>query len=514
MKATLQYILRTDRPRPDGSALIYLRLTINRNNKLMLSTYRSIPLKAKFKHLTLEEVESFPCRANELESGKMLRDELYCWDKQKGRATRGFGSSESLNQFLNEELVRAENIIYDFAKRKKALTAEAFRSAFKKENVNKTFYDYCHEQLTTSRDNTLSDETIEGYLHVIRKLDRYKPGLRMEEIDFKFLNKYYNWMQKQKSEGGRGNVRSTANKNMKTIRTMILLAIKNGDFMEEHYPFKNFRIGETMSELTSRDFLEPEELMKLETILHNYTPPTSADYKRLTPAERKQRRDAGEITASEFETLRNFLFACYTGLRYRDMTLLDTQLHINGKWVENPYTFQRSFRYYIDLEAMHKTGKPLIVPLIDKAFKLLDINKSGLAFRVTSNQKTNKNLKRLAKYARINKVLSFHVARHTFATTCFTYGIPAEVGQKLLGHKSEKFIKVYTHLTQNRLFHEMDKVNKGFNEHEQLLRVVHKQDHPFISNATSLKLERLMELLSKMDDDKIDKIETIVKVVS
>jgi len=326
-------------------------------------------------------------------------------------------------------------------------------------------------------------------------------------------------MQRPVSEGGLGNMRSTANKNMKTIRTMLLLAIKNGDFMVEHYPFKDFKIGETMSELTSRDFLEPEEIMKLEDLMAKYYPPSDSDYKRVKPAERKARIENGILSISEYETLKNFLFACYTGLRYRDISLLNANLHINGKWVQNPYTFIRSFRYYIDIEAMHKTGRALIVPLIDKATALIDVKKEGLAFVVRSNQKTNKSLKRIAKLAKISKVLSFHVARHTFATTCFTYGIPSEVGQRLLGHKSEKFIKIYTHLTQNRLFHEMDKVNKGFNEHQQLLRVVHSQEivpTEIPDNMVKIensKLRKLMDFLSKMDDDKIDKIEAIAKVV-
>lgn len=519
MKANLHYILRTDRPRPDGSALVYLRVIINRRNKPMLSMYRNVPLKAKYKNLSIEQIEKYPVKRDPDDLTTITRDELYCWDKAKGRATRGFGSAESLNQFLNEEIVRADDIINDLGKRKKPLAPDSFRRAFKKDNVDKPFYEYCHEQLVVNKDSTLSEETIDGYMYVITKLDRYKPGVRMEQLDFKFLSSYYNWMQRPVADGGLGNMRSTANKNMKTIRTMLLLAIKNDDFLEQHYPFKSFRIGDTMSELTSRDFLEPEEILKLEEVLGKYSPPSNTNYKRVKSEERKSRREQGILSTSEYETLKNFLFACYTGLRYRDMFLLDAQKHINGKWVQNPYTFKKSFRYYIDIEAMHKTGKSLIVPLIDKAIALVDVKKIGLAFLVTSNQKTNKNLKRIATLAKINKVLSFHVARHTFATTCFTYGIPAEVGQRLLGHKSEKFIKIYTHLTQNRLFHEMDKVNKGFNEHEQLLRVVHSQEGiptEIPDNMVKIensKLRKLMDFLSKMDDDKIDKIEAIAKVV-
>src|SRR5688572_14683799 len=122
MKATLQYIIRIDRPKQDGSATIYLRIIINRRNKLMFSMHRNIPLKPKYKNLTLEQNEGYPVKADSAHA--IVRDDLYCWDKAKGRATRGFGSSETLNQFLNEEMVRAEDIINDLAKRRKPLTAE------------------------------------------------------------------------------------------------------------------------------------------------------------------------------------------------------------------------------------------------------------------------------------------------------------------------------------------------------------------------------------------------------
>lgn len=513
MKATLHYILRTDRPRPDGSAIIYLRLTIDRRNKPMFSMYRNIPLKGKYKHLTLEQIESYPIRREQGDLTTVTRDELYCWDKAKGRALRGFGSSESLNQFLNEEMVRAEDIINDLAKRRKPLTADIFIRAFKKTNTDLTFYDYCHQQVVVNMGNTYAEDTIKGYMAQINKLEKFKPGIRMGDIDYKLLTNYFNWVQRPISKGGLGNIPSTANKNMKVIRTMILLAIKNDDFPEEHYPFKNFRISERSSELTSRDFLEPEEILKLEALLAKYYPPKSADPNRLSKEEWQERMEAGILTTTQYETLRSFLFACYTGLRFRDMSLFDAQEHVQGKWVENPYTFEKKFRHYVDVQAMHKTGKALIVPLIDKALLLLDLKKQGATFKVISNQKTNANLKCIAKLAGINKKLTFHVARHTFATTCFTYGIPAEVGQRLLGHKSEKFIKVYTHLTQNRLFHEMDKVNSGFNEHEQLLQVVHKQTDPEVKKMPNKNLQRLIALLGEMDDDKIAKIETIAKVV-
>jgi integrase len=483
----------------------------------MFSLNRSIPLRKEFKHLKPEQIAAFP--AEKTNKSTITREDLYYWDKSKERATRGFGSMDSLNQFLNETLVRAEDIVNDFAKRKKALTADSFRKAFKKTNVAMTFYEYCNKQLNEDRSDSLAKETIKSYMTILSKLDRYKPGVAMEQIDFKFLNAYANWMRKPKTEGGGGNCERTVNNNLKVLRTLMLLAIKNDDLMQEHYPFKEFKVGETVTELTSRDFLEPEEILQLEQLIISYYPPSKPVYE-VGKEEWKERARLKILNPGEYQTLRYFLFACYTGLRFSDIMQLNIQEHIKGKYVINPLTTKRAYRLYIDMEEMHKTGKMLIVPLIDKTKLLLDMNKQGLAFDVISNQKTNKHLKFIAKTAGINKNLSFHVARHSFATTCFTYGIPDRVGQKLLGHKSAKFIEIYAHLTQNRLFVEMDKVNKGFNEYEQLLRIVHKDDEQFSSEdefASKMKDDKFKELigmLSKLDKSQIEKATAILKVVA
>jgi integrase len=100
----------------------------------------------------------------------------------------------------------------------------------------------------------------------------------MRDIDVKFLTEYYNWMLKPKqfdkdgkNIGGAGNNKYTATNNMKVIRTMFKMAIRNGDFPELYYPFKDYKIREKDRKLTTRDFLEIEEIYELEKLLHAYT---------------------------------------------------------------------------------------------------------------------------------------------------------------------------------------------------------------------------------------------------
>lgn len=517
MKATIHFVLRLDRPNTDGSATIYMLLLVNNGRKFKFSLNRNIPLKKAYQHLTPDEILKYPMTKHS--PGTLVRDELYYWDKTKQRATRGLGSMESLNQYLNDQMAKAETILNDFAKRLKPITKENFERTFFRKANNQSFYEYCDYQLNVARKNSLATETRKSYTLIIKKLDRYRPGLKMEEIDHKFLTLYCDWMRKPRKEGGCENDERTIANNLKVLRTMIRLAIRNEDFPVEFYPFSNFPISNAGSELTSRDFLEPEEIMMLEGLMRNYIPPSNANPKRVNKAEWKKRLEDKQMNPGEYQTLRYFLFACYTGLRYKDVLNLDVQEHIRQKWVINPLTKERRQRYYIDIQEMHKTSKPLIVPLIDKAVALLNMDAKGKAFPVISNQKTNQHLKYIARIAGIEKVLSFHVARHSFATTCFTYGIPDRVGQELLGHKSEKFIKVYAHLTQNHLFLEMEKVNQGYDEYEQLLQVVQRPEQAtkvlehVEQRLTDDTFREAVEMLVRMDRGRVEKVVALIRVV-
>lgn len=94
---------------------------------------------------------------------------------------------------------------------------------------------------------------------------------------------------------------------------------------------------------------------------------------------------------------------------------------------------------------MHKTRERVTIPLIKKSKAILS---NGLPeqriFKVFANQVTNRYLKDLAGKAHINKRISFHSSRHTFATVSMELGIPIEYISSLLGHKDLKTTRIYT----------------------------------------------------------------------
>jgi site-specific recombinase XerD len=191
-------------------------------------------------------------------------------------------------------------------------------------------------------------------------------------------------------------------------------------------PYDNFKVkrGEA-----NRDFLTMDELLQIEN--------KSIMIKRLDIV-----RDV-------------FVFACYTGLSYSDLCQLKhDHIHLGNdgeKWI------------IIDRE---KTKTRCRIPLLSKASNLIfkyenfPVNNSQRRLLpVNSNQKMNAYLKELAAICGINKKLSMHVARHTFATSVtLANGVPIETVSKMLGHNSLKTTQIYARIVDDKISKDMKKL--------------------------------------------------------
>lgn len=135
-----------------------------------------------------------------------------------------------------------------------------------------------------------------------------------------------------------------------------------------------------------------------------------------------------------------FLFCCFTGLAYSDVQKLKLSNITKGidgnRWI---FTNRK------------KTNTRSAIPLLPSAIAILDrysnnafcINKDR-AMPVSSNQKMNEYLKEIATLCEIDKPLSSHIARHTFATTVtLLNGVPIESVSKMLGHTSIRTTQIY-----------------------------------------------------------------------
>jgi len=141
--------------------------------------------------------------------------------------------------------------------------------------------------------------------------------------------------------------------------------------------------------------------------------------------------------------LRYFIFCCYTGIRYCDVVKLCYE-HINNDLI----VFKQQ-----------KTNRNIIIPISKKAKQLLVSDDMGKIFKTISIQKTNEYLKLALTLANIDKKVTFHCSRHTFATCSITLGIPYEVVSKLLGHTDLKTTAIYAKIVDEVKIKEIEKWN-------------------------------------------------------
>ncbi|MCW3161330.1 site-specific integrase [Chryseobacterium oryctis] len=238
----------------------------------------------------------------------------------------------------------------------------------------------------------------------------------VRKIDYAFLNDFEFYLRTEKSCNN-----NSAVKYIKNFGKIIRICLANGWI--ERDPFVNYH--SKFNEVT-RQFLNEQEIEKLFT-------------KDLRNERLSQVRDV-------------FLFSCFTGLAYIDTQKL-TQQNINLGLDGNKWIFT----------TRQKTKTTSNIPLLPQAEKIIEqyqthpicIN-SGKLLPVLSNQKMNAYLKEIADLCGIDKELTYHIARHTFATTVtLSNGVSIESVSKMLGHKSIKTTQHYAKILDKKVSEDM-----------------------------------------------------------
>jgi len=248
-------------------------------------------------------------------------------------------------------------------------------------------------------EKTKSAGTLKSYGSMLRQVNRFgKPFLH--EVTPSWLHQYEAWSRKDGcSHGG-------TEKRIAFISTIINEALRFELIVKD--PFKVYRRPVSIN--PARVWLTADELesiwnLKTESLLKNI---------RVW-----------------------FLLACYTGLRYSDVVDITDKIQ-EGRLIL----------------ATTKTGQIVSIKINSKMQSLFD---EWPQVPVYTNQKCNQYLKALAHVCDINKPLTFHVARHTFAVQCANKGISMEVTSKLLGHSDLQTTSLYYKIINQRIDKEMEK---------------------------------------------------------
>jgi site-specific recombinase XerD len=240
--------------------------------------------------------------------------------------------------------------------------------------------------------------------------------ISIKQIDHVFISKFSDFLKLQKICG-----HNTTIKFLQKFKRILLICKHNGWLL--HDPFTNIKLS--LKEV-QRPYLTEEELQRI--IAFN------------SPIERLKR-------VKDF-----FLFACFTGLAYIDVKQLKKQnieVNENGIWI-------RTFR--------QKSEGRSNIPLLEIPKNILYcysnlelLNDSDLVLPILSNQKLNGYLKEIADLCAISKDLTFHVARHTFATTVtMMNGVPIESVSKMLGHKKIATTQHYARIVDQKVGEDMN----------------------------------------------------------
>lgn len=166
-----------------------------------------------------------------------------------------------------------------------------------------------------------------------------------------------------------------------------------------------------------------------------------------------------EMQSETLKEMRDiFIFSCFTGLAFIDLNSLkysDIYVNENGK------------RYISKNRS--KTGVKAYIPLLDIPELILEKYKNRILTNerilpVTPCQSMNRYIKEITAYCGINKKISTHCGRHTFATLMLTKGVPIESISKMLGHTDISTTQIYARILNVKVDEDMTKVQNQFDE--------------------------------------------------
>lgn len=341
------------------------------------------------------------------------------WNKKEQRLLPKEPSeaSEAINIHIGQLIAKIENIKLEFFTRKQALTIDKFEKEFNSGFSRVNFLQFA-ESICKMEDGLLAKRSNQKRRSVIEKLKIYKNQVLFSDIDVEFINGYIKFWKKKHVINGKkvgGNNMTTINSDLKVIKKWLRIARKNA--IRLNIDIDEIKIGKTTS---TREYLTDKELKVLWDF---YFSPFMSDRYKITVGI--------------------FLFGCFTSLRISDIKQLkrsDFKDSINGR-------ASKTFR-------ITKTKKHHQIKFNQKSIEIVNHN-PDLFVVWKSEQKMNAELKEIMKILKIDKSISLHCSRNTFATNYLRAGGKVEVLQGILGHSSINetmgYVRIYEAEKENSI---------------------------------------------------------------
>ncbi|TVZ57537.1 site-specific recombinase XerD [Flavobacteriaceae bacterium MAR_2010_105] len=371
------------------------------------------------------------------------------WDVTKKRVKGHSAAAKQINQYLDQAYTQLFQIYQDLKFQEVLITAQLIKANYTGECEQFKSLTNLIEYHNQKIKNTLAKGSVrnfgvtESYLNKFLKQTKGTSDIYLKELDYKFLCDFEIYLSSYWPSGHpRAMSQNTVMKHIQRLRKMVTLAYHMEWIAKD--PFVRWK---PVYEHKQREFLSENELSNMENFEF--------------PLERLDRvRDL-------------FVFSCYTGISYVDIMHLSENNIVmgidGGNWI---------------MTKRQKTKSSVKVPLLRKAEDLIIKYKNHPMTQVTNslmpiitNEKLNQYLKEVAFYCGIKKNLTFHMARHTFATTVtLSNGVPIETVSKLLGHSKIATTQIYARVIERKISDDINALKR-------------KIEKPLDNITSSLKIE-------------------------
>jgi len=348
------------------------------------------------------------------------------WDSNRGRASGRSYEAREFNEYLESVLTRSRKKYSELISLHDVITPQILRDAIMGVNTAKPrmIIEIWDEYISGLRKLIGKETTVatcQKYTAAMNHMAKFlKLKYKVDDISIKSVDHYMVTQFAMYLKTEKGCNFNTANKFLQNLKRITCISLRHGWIQKD--PFVDISLS--MKEV-DRPYLNEDELKRL----MNFN----------SPFERLNR-------VRDF-----FVFSCFTGLAYADVKKMkksEIERNEAGYWIKTK---------------RQKTGGRANIPLlavpmqiIAKYVNLDMLHDDDPILPILSNQKMNAYIKEIADLCGISKILSYHVARHTFATTVtLTNGVPIESVSKMLGHKNIQSTQHYARIVDKKVGDDM-----------------------------------------------------------
>jgi integrase len=357
------------------------------------------------------------------------------WDNRKNKIKSSYPFSKQLNAQLNLKEIELNKKFLSLQNEK----PRANRIEILNTLINKkiTFLDYAYKVVEGYRGEINTHIKTKAIVNKFRSflISNNHIGLLLNDVNKKIINEFEYYIREKYN-----NSDNTVSTNLNFIKLIIKKAINDNLFEYEDNPFYFIKIKK---EKSSKNYLTENELNQL------------IEYPLNVNRFNEKYEKARDI----------FIFACECGgVRISDLLTLKIKNydgeHLNIMMIKT----NRQLRLKVPIKAKAILNKYIgeqsnpehfIFPFLDNDINIKDnyTIKRGIK---TQTEIINRKLKKIAKWANINKNFSINNSRHTFATRALLKGISIEVIQKILGHTEIDNTMIYTKIINTEIDNAMD----------------------------------------------------------